>query len=192
MEQRPDFLEDVQPTTDSLDSLKASVDLYIQLQATIKAQEDATTELKKKFNQLSQEEIPNLVLSRGLSRLKLVTGETISIEPAISVKITDEAWFHKFLEQREESDIIKTMVSLDRMPSTMLEQLYAFLDKNEYPYDAKKGVHPKTREKYFKELLGMNLDDGLRAEYIQQGRCISKESLPDFCEIYLYHKTRIK
>lgn len=192
MQERPDFLDNVPQSEDSLDVLKEKVDFYLKLQTTIKAQEEATKELKKKFNQLGREEIPNIVLSRGLSRLKLTTGETVSVDPAISVKIKDEPWFHKFLEQREEDEIIKTVVSLDRMPSVMLVRLYEFLDKNEYPYDAKKGVHPKTREKYFKELLGMNLDDSLRAEYITQGRCIAKESLPGFCDIFLYHKTKIK
>jgi len=192
MEIRPDYLDDVQQSTDSLDILKQKVEFHKKLSKKIADSEKEVSELKKQLNKLNQEDIPNIVLSKGLSRLKLDTGETISVNEAISVKITDVDWFHKFLEQREEDDIIKTIVSLDKMPSVMLRKLYDFLNENEYPYQASKGVHPKTREKYFSTLLGVNLEDHERAEYIEQGRCMPKEALPNFCEIYIYHKTRIK
>lgn len=189
---KPEYLEEVNETTDSLDELKKKVEFYQEITNEIKEIETTLKNKKELLNQVSQQDIPNLVLSRGLSRLKLDTGETVEVKENISVSIKDEEEFFKFLEQREEDDIIKTIVSLDRMPSNMLKKLFNFLDEGDYPYTAKKGVHAKTREKYFKELLGIGLTEEVRKKRIEEGLCIRLEALPNFVNVWQYYKTRIK
>ncbi len=191
----PSFIDEADSNIeDSLAELQSLVGAYKAYEELVKQKEEDLKKAKDAFNRVAQEEIPNLLLSKGFSSIKLDTGEKIDIRDSLNVTIKDEHAFFQWLKERGEDDIIKTIISLDRMPSGMLKKLYDFLNENQYPYDANIGVHHKTRETYFKQLTGTDsrISETERVEGYSTGRYIPIGKLPDWVNVYLIHKAKIK
>ena len=92
-----DFLNDIEIKEDE-DSLK-QVSRYAfelnDLRKQINLAEERLKELKKNELKLSNEEIPDLLLSMGLTSISLETGEKITIEENIRVSLPKNYSMHR-------------------------------------------------------------------------------------------------
>lgn len=169
-------------------------ELVEALQAAEKRVMEATEKLageKRVYNQLSQEDIPTYLGQYGLSELKLSNGQKVLVTEDINVTIKDEDAFYTFLRERKEDDIIK--ISAD-FPTKMEEEdrgkLFDFLCN--YDCKVRQGVHSQTLKKYFRELLGNDVDDEDRKVGLELNKYVEKETLEKFASIFTLKKTKIK
>ncbi len=188
----PDFLKNEKEELNdaSLMELKELVDKFKKANNEVTLLEEQLKEKKKEFNHLSLDLIPEFLLAAGLSEIKLQTGEKVIIKEGISVTIKDEESFYKFLEDRNELDILKTQFNFGRIEEDKLENLFAWLMSNEYTYDVKKDVHAQTKAKYFRELLGIGASD--YEEGLINGKYLRKEDVEIFASIFTFHATKLK
>lgn len=192
MKSRPSFIED-EKFDDSLEELAVLASQQLDLESQIKAVEESLKTLKKAHQKLAMEEIPNLLLSRGLSEVKLKTGEKVTVTQDVNVTVKDNNKFFEFLRERKEDDIIKMMFSFERMPTEKLDELLETLQDKGYQFDFEVNVHPNTRKKYFKILIGLEEDDERqKLEGFNSGKFIRLSDLPEWCSVYVIQKTRIK
>ena len=163
MTETPKFLKEVSKdsiTKDALDQLNNLTTKYLSYEEDIASAELVLKELKSEFNKISQERIPELLATYGLSEIKLATGEKVIVSENASVSVPDEKKeaFYLFLKDRDEEDIIKVHLHFDRMANEKIVGLFTFLTEGEYVYGSDRGVHSQTLKKYFKELLGIGVD----------------------------------
>ena len=192
MSDTPDFLKNQKAgmTQDALKELQELVALFKRQNAEVDELEEQLKNAKKRFNQTSQEAIPTLLHSHGLSEIRLMSGEKIFVKEDLSVTITDEQKFFDWLEFRGEDDIIKLQLHFDRTESDKLSKLFAWLLDNEFDYEMHQGVHGQTKKKYFKEVLGLGQDD--YEEGLEDGRYVKEEKVNIFAKIFKFNKTTIK
>ena len=188
----PDFLknEKEELTDASLTKLKRLVDKFVYWAQEVEDAEEKLKEKKEMFNHLSLDLIPEFLLAAGLSEIKLASGEKVIIKEGISVTIKDEECFYKFLEDRNELDILKTQFDFGRIEDEQLENLFAWLMHHKYEYEVKKDVHAQTKKKYFKELLGVGAKD--YEEGLKSGKYLRKEDIEIFASIFTFHSTSLK
>jgi len=189
--------EDERPTLDAeaFRSLKEMIDSFKEYETEIGVLELQLKELKQGFNKLSGERIPEFLLMYGLTEIRIHTGEKIIVKEDISVSIDDAHYqdFINFLRSRGDDDIVKLQVAFDKMESEKRSDLLTFLLENEYVYESKDNVHAQTLKKYFKDILGMSINDPeVKEEKIKSGQVVKKEQLIDFAKIFTYYKTTIK
>ena len=175
---------------DSLSRLKSFVDAHARNTLALKSLEEMVTGKKKIIQQLTQELIPQLLRAKGLSRIKLTTGEEVTVKAEVSVAISDKEKFIQFLHNRNEQDIVKLQLSFARMEQEKIEALYALLDNESFDFDAIYDVHASTRAAYFRRLLGIGQED--QAEGIAAGKYLRKEQVAEFANAFTFYKTTIK
>lgn len=192
----PAFLLDQQEERevgDSLEQLKKLVSALKLVNADIKTKEEELAFLKKQEVQLSHEAIPDLLNQKGLSRVKLDTGDEVRVSECVSATVPDEKRdkFFEWLEGRGDDDIVKTLVAIDRTEHEVLTEFYAVMNKLGLSYKAEKNVHPSTLKKYFKELLGLDLDEDERARRVADGRCLRTQDVLDVATVFTFFDTKI-
>jgi len=196
MNERPSFLKNEEiveaVSGDSLSVLNQLVQRQLELQETVSYLEQQLKVAEESLKRVSMEEIPNLLKSKGLSRIKLSNGKVVEIKDDANVTIKDREAFFKWLAERKEDDIIKTMFAVDRVPSDLLKQIFEFFDKNDVPYSADRNVHPQTLKKFFKTLCGLDVEGEEREVGYITGKYVPVSSLPDWCSVFLLSKTKIK
>jgi hypothetical protein len=194
MDKTPDFLKsEVDENELQQDSLTKLSNLINYMKIIANEVVTLESELKYKigvYNKINQEEIPQLMLSHNLSRIKLASGEEVNVKEDFSVSIDNDDAFHNFLQKRNEDDIVKLQVSFSKMPTEKIKKLLNFLEEDEYDYDLKYSVHSQTRKKYFKDLLGLDKYD--YEEGLESGRYIRREELPEWVKLFFYHVTKVK
>lgn len=176
---------------DALEKLGLLLKSYEETEAEIELMEAELKEKKKVFNELSQVHIPQLLLSHGLSRVKLANGREVKIGEDVSVKITDDAAFNNFLSARKEDDIVKLDVTFAKMAPEKTKALFDFLEANEYECDAERGVHPQTLKKYFRTLLGVGEEPAVVELNRQRGVFLTPQAVEKFATVYTYHTTKL-
>lgn len=192
MIEQPNFIEH-EKSDDVLAQLGELSKEQLDLEAKIKESEESLKVLKKALERISGEEIPNLLSSRGLSSIKLLTGEKIDIKKDVTVTVKDDDAFFAFLRERKEDSIIKMMFTMDRMETAKLDKLLEFLGEEGYEFDFDVNVHGNTKKKYFKGLIGLEeSDEEERLAGYKSGRYIQIADLPSWCNVYVYYKTKIK
>lgn len=178
---------------DDIDQLQELVDLvdhYKLLKHEIDAKQEEIDALKKAFNRVSMEEIPNILHSNGLSEIKLATGEKVVVKDDINITVDSPSAFHGWLRDRGEDDIVKLTMAFDKMESNKRQALIGFLLEGDYTYDADNKIHWQTQKSYFKNLLGIGKKD--YADGLQDGRYMQTNKLPSFVKIFPYNKTTVK
>lgn len=181
-------------TKDALMKLEGLVEQYEWYQEQIDVLEAQLKEKKQFFNKVQQEEIPNLLNQHGLSEIKLKSGKKVIVkeEASVTVPRKKEDEFYKFLESREEDDIVKLHFAFNRMEHEKVKELFTYLGERDFDYTAERKVHPQTLKKYFKELLGIGLDKEERALGIKLGTYLRKQDVQDIANVFTYFKTTIK
>lgn len=177
-----DKLDVVEVPLDKLAYLVKQFKLY---ESHIKSLEDELKEAKARFNQVAQVELPELLLQNGLSEIKLATGEKIKVSQEIAATIKDAESFGEFLAARGDDDIMRTMLSLGKVPAPLLKKIvFTLMSEYNISPDAQQTVHPQTLKKYIKELCGIGKEDA--------DDCLSLQDLPESISVYTYYKTTIK
>ena len=189
---RPDFMEGVVEPIDSLAELKEKVDYSIQLSEEVAELTEKLSKTKKILRKINEEDIPNIMLARGITKITLDTGETVTVKQDLSATILDKEGFFKFLDQHDAKELVKLKLSMEKMPDRLMDVLFDFLDKNEYQYNAEKDVAAQTRLKFLRELTGVGLSDKELGIKLADGRCIPIDALPDCIKVFVYYKTKIK
>jgi len=189
---RPDFMEGVVEPIDSLAELKEKVDYSIQLSEEVAELTEKLSKTKKILRKINEEDIPNIMLARGITKITLDTGETVTVKQDLSATILDKEGFFKFLDQHDAKELVKLKLSMEKMPDRLMDVLFDFLDNNEYQYSAEKDVAAQTRLKFLRELCGIGLSDKELGVKLADGRCIPIDALPDCIKAFVYYKTKIK
>ena len=175
----PTFLKNVEtePINEStMSELEEMIVAYHRAQRQLEDAEQAMKVASAKFNEISMERIPMFLLTHGVKSLELADGRKVSIKEDISVSVSDEAAFRKWLHERDEMDIVKVNYALARTDSDKLSLLSDFLMDNEFDFEINEGIHGQTKKKYFKELLAT----------------MGRHELPEWVNIFDIRKTVIK
>jgi hypothetical protein len=143
------------PSTKELGDLMVLVNKFQSLEKEI---EDISTRLDEKkanYNKLSTETIPNKLLELGLSEVKTINGDKITIQEFYSANINDEnkeLALH-WLRENNLGDVIKheLKVQLGRGEDAKAEKLKVQLTKLKMNYIDVEGVHPQTLKAVVKE-----------------------------------------
>jgi hypothetical protein len=190
--QMPDFLKDNKEeiTNDTLQVLAQLVNRLEEKEDLLEQKEKELEELKKSRDMLSQVDIPELLLSKGLSEIRLANGTKVIIKEDSAVTIKDKEKFYIYLKNNGEDDIIKLTFAFDRMASEMIEKLFEYLNSNSYKYKSENNIHYQTQAKYFRTKLGIGEED--RKQGIQQGYYLTPEQFSDFADIFIFHKTKLQ
>lgn len=177
------------PEQDSLARLKALVDLYKEQKEAVETLEEELSQAKNAFYKTSKELIPNLLMQNGLSEIKLPTGEKVQVKMDVSPTITDMEAFSKFLDERGESNILKTQMELGKLDGSIVRKIKQLLIENldMYP-DIKQTVHPMTLKAYIKNLCLLNEQDPSFDGYDH----IALQDLPKCISAFTYYNTTIK
>ena len=154
--------------------------------------ENSLSEAKAIVNRLSQEEIPQYMSQFGLTEIKLTSGEKVSYKEDLVPTITDQLAFEKFLEDRNESDIIKLNLKFNKMDPKKQIALKEYLMEQDFEFTSDNKVHYQTLAKYFRTVLGSGVDEEERADGTEAGVYITENDIKDFASIYKVYKTKIK
>lgn len=160
----------------TMTQLAGLVKLYDEYSEIVVEAERKLKAAKENFNRISLQEIPNFLLSHGITEMKLIDGRKVTVKEDISVTVRDDMAFRKWLMARDEEDIIKTNYKMARMEGNKLSALTDFLIDHDYDFQVDESIHSATKKKYFKELI----NDIGRAE------------LPEWVSIYDIRSTKIK
>lgn len=177
------------PEQDSLAKLKALVELYKNQKDAVDSLEEQLSQAKAAFYKTSKELIPNLLMQNGLSEIKLPSGEKVQVKMDVSPTITDMEAFAKFLDERGESNILKTQMELGKMDASILRKIKKLLVDNLdlYP-DIKQTVHPMTLKAYIKNLCLLNEQN----PSFDGDSHIALQDLPKCVSAFTYYNTTIK
>ena len=175
----PEFLknakrEEIDETT--MENLATLIESYDDAAKAVEKAEKSLSIVKKNFNDLALERIPEFLLSHGFNKIGLDDGREVKIKEDISATVSDELAFRSWLKERDEDDIIKIKYQFSRMKGKEISALTDFLIDNEYNFDIDESIHSQTKKKYFKELI----------------KELGRDELPEWVSIYDIRKAVIK
>lgn len=164
------FLNESLINKSELSQLQEMVDRQLALEAEIDEMEEQLKEKKKAYNEVRQDEIPNFLKQFGLSEIKLADGSKIVVKGDVAVTVKDQEAFYKFLAERHDDAIIKSVMAMDDPPNELIDELVnrGFL----VSYDRK--IHGQTLKAYFREFMELG------------------ETPPDCVNVYSYSYANIK
>jgi len=156
------YEEDATEVPQSNDALAQLAKLGQELLARQKAlavAEDAVVAAKKSLTEIAEVQIPELMLSLGISSFRLASGQEISVDDVFGAHISEErrdaafAW----LEANGQSGIIKrrVVVAFGRDEEAQAAALVAELDAHATPLDyaVERNVAAATLKKTARELM---------------------------------------
>ena len=147
--------EEKEIKSDDLKSISALAKDLNDLEAQIEEQQDVLNDLKNKYRQISEEDLPSKLEEVGMSEFKLSDGTSISVSRFYSGRITEEnrdQCFH-WLEENGLGDIIKNTVSANfgRGEDDTANSLANRLEKEGFTTQTKKWVEPMTLKAVVRE-----------------------------------------
>ena len=151
----PDFLqkERAQETAsaDTLERLKQLIDTRASLLEQIHKQTKELKELAKDLDKVESEDIPGILNGVGLSRLRLSSGEEVSIKTEVyaSVAKKNKEAFFKTLQERGEDSLIKKILVVPNPSTLLIDNLF---ERGEM-FDVEKSIHAQTLKSYVRNLL---------------------------------------
>jgi|WetSurMetagenome_2_1015567.scaffolds.fasta_scaffold140631_2 hypothetical protein len=182
------------PTEDVLEQLAGHVKALKECNAKIDAKKEELSTLTTEQLRLGRDVIPTLLRSRGLSDIRLKDKTKVIVKEDMSVTVPDEKKqaFMDWLKIRDEMDIVKLLVSFKRMPQSQQDELFALLDGSGFEYEHEEGVHPQTLKKYFKELLGVGIDEDERNIGREDGTFLCPEDVAAICDVFIFFNTKLE
>lgn len=150
---------------------------------------------KKYLDVVSKKLIPDLMLSSGLSEVKLATGQKITITKGLSVsydKAISQGAMFAFLKEKKSDDLIKTSFNVGKLESDVLDKVIAFMNENLDSYETNMDIHSQTLGKFMRDLIGLNLKEEERAKQYADGKIMNIEELPSFITAFTYNTAKIK
>lgn len=151
-----EFLESLKPEViDILAELGNKVKRLVQKRKDIAFIEEKLKEAKKEEATMSNEEIPTLLLSRGLSSIRLDTGEKIDIIEKLFVGVpkdkTKRSVIFKFLVENEGKYLIKKELTVEEPEEHIIE----YLRKKGIPFVNELNVNTNSFRAFLSAKLGM-------------------------------------
>ena len=170
---------------DTLVRVSQLVEQWLEAKAEVDRLELELSEAKGRFNQVSQKDIPEALLTTGLSEVRLADGKKVIVTDEVYASVKDYDLFSEFLDKRGDSAILKTTIELGKLPKPILKKLVKVIyDDFGILTEAIQKVHPATLNKYIRELCGIG------------GKTEAKMLLEDLdknmVSTYTFHKTNIK
>jgi len=171
--------------TDTLKRLEKLAELYTETKLIVEKKEAELKKAKKNFNKISQELIPEAMMSVNMAAIELQDGRMLRVKQELSASVKDYNKLVKFLEDRGDDSIVKTSLELGKLPQNIVNRIMRdFSETYDLFPDVKTSVHHKTLSSYLSKLCG-----------IKKG---SKAELPlgaldkDMVNAYTYYKTVVK
>lgn len=180
-----DFLESLKPDViDILEELGNKVNALLNKRKEIAFMEEKLEEANKKEKELSEDEIPMLLLSRGLSSIKLKTGEKVEIIEKLAAGIPKKdklkrAAIFKWLIENKGAYLVKKELIVDEPEDSIIN----FLREKGIPFSNELNVNTNSFKAFLSDKLGMKKGSLQTLELSE----IPKEANP-----YIYKKTDIK
>jgi hypothetical protein len=147
-----------------IESLSMHVDKLLELQKNIEASEEATKNLKKQYDKISSEVIPNILAEQGLQSLKLADGSSLEVGKKYSCTLPKDPAkkeaAYKWLRDNGLGDIIKNEVAITFGvgEDNKAEQLLNLAADNGYEPQQKSKVEPMTLKALYRERVEAGLD----------------------------------
>jgi hypothetical protein len=147
-----------------IESLSMHVDKLLELQKDIEASEEATKNLKKQYDKISSEVIPNILAEQGLQSLKLADGSSLEVSKKYSCTLPKDPAkkeaAYKWLRDNGLGDIIKNEVAVTFGvgEDNKAEQLLNLAADNGYEPQQKSKVEPMTLKALYRERVEAVLD----------------------------------
>lgn len=153
--------------------------------ARVEALEAALKEAKLEFNKVSQEALPNILLTNGLGKVNLATGESITIKEEVSASVKHMGRFYEFLLERGDGSLVKTDLSFGKIPPEILDKIQTYLaDTYDLYPEMKQVIHPQTLQKYIRDLCGIggNTEASIPVSALDE----------NMITVFTYYKTTVK
>lgn len=154
-----------------LSKLKRLIDSQLLLEGKKKNLENELKEVSTNINKLALFDIPNFLAIYGLSRIKLITGEEVTVKSDVNVTIKDFDKFYIFLKERRDDAIVKSVTEITEPTDKVLK----FLNKHKVDFITERKIHPQTLNKYFREFTSLG-----------------DEEVPKSVSVYAFSKAKIK
>lgn len=179
-----DFLDNVRESHTDLEKLELMCTTLTDIRGEIEKAEAVVKDLKKRENKLSEFDIPDFLLTKGISSLSLDNGRKVDVKQDIKISISKTDPDKKkivldFLKQNGGEDIIKDILTINSPEETIKQ----FLIENNVPFSNEDTVHAQTLKAFFNDLLG------LKKNSIPK---VNIEDIPKEANLYIYKKTIIK
>jgi hypothetical protein len=179
-----DFLNDVNEDPKDLKQLSKLCKDLSEHRELIAATEMQLSELKDKERKLSQEAIPDLLLTNGLSALTLDDGSKVELKESLKVALpkTDNfkrAKAFQWITNNGGSDIIKDAITINEPEQDTIN----LLNENDIPYAAKRDIHHSTLKAWVSRKLGITKNS------LQE---INISDIPKELNVFIYKETKIK
>jgi len=155
--------ENIVEKTD-INSLSMHVDKLVELQQSIEVSEEKTKELKKQYDKISSEVIPNILAEQGLQSLKLADGSSLEVSKKYSCTLPKDPIkkesAYKWLRDNGLGDLIKNEVAVTFGvgEDNKAEQLLNLAAEQGYEPQQKSKVEPMTLKALFRERVEAGLD----------------------------------
>lgn len=164
------FLDENLMKDSELSKLQGMVERQLVLESEIEEREEELKIVKKQYNEVRQNQIPDFLSQFGISEIRLADGKKVTVKPDVSVTIKNKEAFFKFLKDRRDDSIIKSVMEIEDPSRKFVEEL---IERSlHFNYEHK--VHGQTLKAYFREFL-------------KQG-----ETPPDSVSVFTYSITKIK
>lgn len=140
---------------------------------------------KKHLQKYEQELLPRAMLSIGMTKFSLSSGQEVKIEEELSCSVKDYSALYDFLEERGDDALIKTSIEIGKLPQNILNRVLRDLkERFDLEGTSRLYIHPSTLKAYFKRLCAIGTD---KEAEVAIGS-ISQEMV----STYTYYKVKIK
>lgn len=157
LEQLETDLQDFETSSSDLESLSNACKNLIKWQKVEEAKEAELKDIKDKIKKLSEEIIPEAMLSLNLEQLKLDNGVKISIVDNVYAHISEEkkSLAYDWLRDNGHGSIIKNQISVhfDKTQDADAMILKQRLSNEGLPVTHQESIHPSTLKSTMKELI---------------------------------------
>jgi len=171
------------PATDVLKEISRAVNSLIDVRKDIDHMEEQLKLLKKDEVQLSQEEVPNLLLERGLTSITLESGEKIEIGDDLHTSLPKDPINRKivlrWLINNGGSGMIREELKIEEPEKSLI----TYLLKQDIPFERVRDIHNATLRAFFKSKLGMTKGS---LQEVEVG------DIPKEANVFVFKKTKIK
>ena len=156
----------------TLNQLMAKAEKLDELDLEIANLEEQLKAMKEEYKKLDEFTLPEMLMSIGMTEIKLEDGTKMTLSQYYSAKIPadKEAEAFKWLEETGQDAIIKSKVDLafGKGESKIEAKVCKALDKLAVAYQRKRSIHPMTLKSFVKECIeeGKPLDAELFGVYI--------------------------
>lgn len=167
--------------SDTLSKLSNFCRLQKDLEIELERLEGMVQNKRKELEEVSRECIPSILNSKGLSEIRLSTGEKVIVEDKVKANIANKNILEVYKNMIKEEGgnenatnmiegLFKTSLIVDKPTNDLTDLLIT----KGVEFENKKTIHPQTLKKYCKDKLGKG------------------ESIPEGISVYQYQETKIK